>query len=72
MPGKPMKTNKLQQEVIEDFLRSSVDNIESMKLNWSGKKAQEKIKEQEWALKMICEKADLSEVLEKVKQGRTL
>lgn len=64
--------NKLQRQVIEDFIRWAVARIEMDKANFNGKKVRDRAKEREWALKMICEKADMEEVLEKIQGGATL
>lgn len=64
--------NKLQKEVIEEFLRWTVVRLETDKANQPGKKTRDKTEERLWALKMICEKADMKEVLEKIQDGREL
>lgn len=66
------RENKLQKEVIEDFLRWAVIRLETDKVNPIGKKTKDKAEERLWALKLICEKADIGNVLENIKDGRIL
>ena len=63
------KENKLKKEVVEDFIRWVLFLIAQDKIG--GKKQKEKAAEREYALKVLCEKADIEDVLERI-QTRSL
>jgi hypothetical protein len=64
--------SKFQKDVIEGFLRWLVVKIETDRVNSVGKKSRDKVDERFLALKILCEKSDLSEILEKIQDGRRL
>lgn len=64
--------NKLQKEVVEDFIQWAAEKIEKEKSTGSGKRVREKAKEREWALQLICEQTNMTDVLNKIRGEESL
>lgn len=66
--------NKLQKEVIEEFLKWATEGIEKdiKKSTLASRRTQEKAAERKWALQLICEQANMTDVLNKIRGEESL